>query len=317
MLERFLPRLLEGLEPQQEGEPLSVLVPLCGKTIDMVFLSEMGLNVVGVEGVIRALIEFRDEQRARVKGFKRGHVYSPAADGIGWHEGPEFIPSGTFTGRRIGFVFKKGDQGVGYYRDWPAAWRGSVYLSKGKHAKVRHVDVLQGDMFEITPALVAAATTCKSGKLDVVYDRASLQALPPSSWEEYVRILDSLLKPGGRMLLIVTDYDQSRVPENADGSQTRRGPPPFAVNRSHVNALFPAQRWSLEVLDDSLAEDPPDSIRGTPVREVTYLLCKRDGAHSPGSSSGSSRALQGAALVSGLGLAAAVLYGSSRGSRSN
>ena len=29
----------------------------------------------------------------------------------------EFIPSDTFKGRKVGYVFKRGDMGIGYYID--------------------------------------------------------------------------------------------------------------------------------------------------------------------------------------------------------
>ena len=40
-----------------------VLVPLCGKSVDLVHLAEHGCDVVGVEGVSRALDEFAAEQQ--------------------------------------------------------------------------------------------------------------------------------------------------------------------------------------------------------------------------------------------------------------
>ncbi|GAQ84841.1 hypothetical protein KFL_002080180 [Klebsormidium nitens] len=60
------PNLLKNLEkflgPEQEaGENRRVLVPLCGKTVDMPFLSSKGLDVVGVEGIQTAIDEFREE----------------------------------------------------------------------------------------------------------------------------------------------------------------------------------------------------------------------------------------------------------------
>ena len=38
-----------------------ILVPLCGKTVDLPHLAGFGHEVVGVEGVRRAIVEFRDE----------------------------------------------------------------------------------------------------------------------------------------------------------------------------------------------------------------------------------------------------------------
>ena len=42
--------------------PSRVLVPLCGKTLDMVYLAERGADVVGVEFVEQGVREFFDER---------------------------------------------------------------------------------------------------------------------------------------------------------------------------------------------------------------------------------------------------------------
>ncbi len=63
---------------------------------------------------------------------------------------------------------------------------------------------------------------------DIVYDRAALVALPEDMRQEYVARLKSLLKPGGRILLITLDYEQREM----------QGPP-FSVPESEVERLFP------------------------------------------------------------------------------
>ncbi len=63
---------------------------------------------------------------------------------------------------------------------------------------------------------------------DIVYDRAALVALPEDMRQEYVARLKSLLKPGGRILLITLDYEQREMPG-----------PPFSVPESEVERLFP------------------------------------------------------------------------------
>ncbi|MGF1702465.1 thiopurine S-methyltransferase [Photobacterium makurazakiensis] len=62
---------------------------------------------------------------------------------------------------------------------------------------------------------------------DVVYDRAALIAMPESMRKLYVEKLLSLVKPGGRILLVTLDYPQNEM----DG-------PPFSVPSMDVDALF-------------------------------------------------------------------------------
>lgn len=52
----YVEKLLAGRPPGAR-----VLVPLCGKTVDMPFLASRGANVVGVEGAPRAVREFFEE----------------------------------------------------------------------------------------------------------------------------------------------------------------------------------------------------------------------------------------------------------------
>ena len=63
--------------------------------------------------------------------------------------------------------------------------------------------------------------------VDIVYDRASLIALPEEMRVQYVEKIKSLLKPGGRILLVTLDYDQELMPG-----------PPFAVPESEVRVLY-------------------------------------------------------------------------------
>ncbi|XP_054749362.2 probable thiopurine S-methyltransferase [Lytechinus pictus] len=54
--------LLEFQSKLLVKKPSRVLVPLCGKTLDMRWLAEEGHEVVGVEGVLQAVMEFFQEQ---------------------------------------------------------------------------------------------------------------------------------------------------------------------------------------------------------------------------------------------------------------
>lgn len=56
-LVRHLDKLLNGRKPQD----ITILVPLCGKSIDLLFLKDQGFNVIGVEGNRLPINEFSRE----------------------------------------------------------------------------------------------------------------------------------------------------------------------------------------------------------------------------------------------------------------
>ncbi|MGF1686877.1 thiopurine S-methyltransferase [Photobacterium japonica] len=69
--------------------------------------------------------------------------------------------------------------------------------------------------------------TTQIDPVDVVYDRAALIAMPETLRREYADKLQSMVKAGGRILLITLDYPQHEM----DG-------PPFSVAQAEVEALF-------------------------------------------------------------------------------
>ena len=120
------------------------------------------------------------------------------------------------------------------------------------------VEIACGDFF----ALDAAAL----GPLDAVYDRASLIALSPPQRTEYSALLNRLLPPAARMLVITLEYDQSL-----------RAGPPFSVAPSEVRAHFEG-RFEIEQLcdDDILAHNPGFVEAGIPwLREHAFALTPR------------------------------------------
>ncbi|CAE7210352.1 ABA2 [Symbiodinium sp. KB8] len=280
-LEKHLAQWSKGMFPDEtKAGPLrKVLVPLCGKSVDMPYLCELGFGVVGVEGIPRAILEFKAEHQIRVKGMKSKLPF--AKDEQGWREGTTFHPASQFAGARSGQSFKTGDQGLGYYSERPAVWRGKVNLGR------RHVPLhlIEGDMLEVTPELVAASTFVTDGRFDLVYDCDALVSLPPDCWKQYAAGLSSLLRVGGRILLVVVQYDQDKLPY----ARNRINPPPFSVTREHIKGLFPDSRWSVSTLETepcdedfarylenrlrSLTEEP--TRRHLPAAHLSPLLAGR------------------------------------------
>jgi thiopurine S-methyltransferase len=175
-----------------------VLVPLCGKTKDLLWLRDLGLEVHGVE-----------LHEAAVKAF--------------------------FEENTLSEVLITQDQGFTQYR------HGALTISCG-------------DFFSFAAPR----------PFEFVYDRAALVALPASMREGYARALTNLLPEGGRMLLIVYEYDQSKM----EG-------PPFSVGLDELRRLY-GDRFTLKLLGTTRPtnESPRLSALET-LEEKVYLLQKR------------------------------------------
>eukprot|EP00932_Pfiesteria_piscicida_P022414 SRR837773.917.p2 GENE.SRR837773.917~~SRR837773.917.p2 ORF type:complete len:283 (-),score=89.80 SRR837773.917:22-783(-) len=223
-------------------------------------------------------MELRSEHRMRLKDFRESTTLS-FGEGR-WYEGVSFEACPEFRGARPGFVFKTGPQGLGYYRDSPCVWRGKV---RAGNSRTVPLQVLQADMFQVTPEMVKGGTFESRGMFDMVYDRSALDAVPPEARRDYVAATGRLLRQGGRMLLIVVEYDQAKVPIDPTGR--RWSPPPFSVPEAEVRRLFPARDWDVQVLgkqveDSGLVAGNP-SFHGVSVHEVTYLITKKGPDYSP------------------------------------
>jgi thiopurine S-methyltransferase len=174
----FLARYADRLRPAS-----AVYVPLCGKSLDLVWLAGNIAPVLGTEFVRSAIDSFFAEQS----------------------------DSATVTD-------------VAPFR-----------VHRGR--KLSTIALFEGDAFALTPAVIAAALG-GPGTVEAVYDRAALVALDPPTRDRYVAGLVGLLKPGGKILLVVFDYDGSKL----DG-------PPWAVGPAEVERLF-GDYGTVELLEE-------------------------------------------------------------------
>ena len=120
------------------------------------------------------------------------------------------------------------------------------------------IRILCGDFFDLSRDELA--------KVSVVYDRASLIALPPEMRVRYVRHLVSILPPATQILLITVDYPQPEM----------QGPP-FSVASGEVEALYReyAEVHLLMQLD-VLSKNPRFQERGlSRLQENIFLLSLR------------------------------------------
>lgn len=101
------------------------------------------------------------------------------------------------------------------------------------------ISIYQGDYF-----------TLNIDPVDVVYDRAALIAMPEDMRQLYVEKLLSLVKTGGRILLVTLDYPQDEL-----------AGPPFSVPKADVEALFSGCKVTHLERDDA-DESHPRRQRG-------------------------------------------------------
>ena len=81
------------------------------------------------------------------------------------------------------------------------------------------LEIFCGDFFELSAVDL--------GKVDAVYDRAALVALPPDMRFDYVTHLTALLEPGDQILLVTFEYPQLEMPG-----------PPFSVPGAEIEMLY-------------------------------------------------------------------------------
>ncbi|WP_325893974.1 thiopurine S-methyltransferase [Grimontia sp. NTOU-MAR1] len=94
----------------------------------------------------------------------------------------------------------------------------------------------------------------------LIYDRAALIAMPDSMRQKYVERLLSLLKPGGKILLVTLHYPQ----EQMDG-------PPFSVDGDEVRRLFDGYKIT-HLNRDEDSDRPPKGKAADFFAEEVWLI---------------------------------------------
>ena len=164
-----------------------VLVPMCGKTLDMAWLASQEYAVLGVECSHDAITEFFDDQKLTYQTAK-------------FHE---FKVHNSFN-----------------------------------------ITLLEGDYFALDKEILT--------DVEIVYDRASLVALPAEMRRKYVKLLVEQLPSRVSILLVTIEYDQSLM-----------SGPPFSVSHTEVEELY-KPHFLVEILHeaDVLNEQPRFKEKG-------------------------------------------------------
>ncbi|MEE8389129.1 MAG: thiopurine S-methyltransferase [Acidiferrobacterales bacterium] len=124
--------------------------------------------------------------------------------------------------------------------------------------KYADVEILCGDFFDLNADVL--------GKVDAVFDRAALIALPLEMRAKYIDQLGHLLLSGTRGLLVTLEYPQDEMTG-----------PPFSVTEQEVDKLY-ARNFQLDLIEDHNAFEENSRFRErglTVLREKIYRFHKR------------------------------------------
>ena len=156
------PYLVKYWPQVNAAKDATVLVPMCGKSLDMMWFVSQGLNVLGVECSEKAIRAFSDEQKLDLKSNKHKRFVAHISPGL---------------------------------------------------------SMLEGDFFHLDREDLS--------NVSVVYDRASLVALPAAMRKQYVDLLAKNLPDRVSILLVTIEYDQVLM-----------SGPPFSLSSDEVERLY-------------------------------------------------------------------------------
>lgn len=169
--------LEKWIEHAQLKKGSTIFVPLCGKSVDLLWLASLQFKVIGVELSPLAIEQLINEYdlKTEVRDMDSFSVYS-----------------------------------------------------------MRNLHIICGDYFELTAKHL--------GKVDFVYDRAALIALPHEMRQKYIAHMQTLIPNSVSTLLIALDYPQEQM-----------SGPPFAVSEDEVREYYNKATLleSVDVLQDS------------------------------------------------------------------
>ena len=196
--EKFNEKLLAYFSKLNPVSGQKVLVPLCGKSKDLLWLSQLGLQVCGIELHEQAVKDF----------FSENNLPAPVRTEV--------------------------DNYISY--------------TEG------NINLRCGDFFKLP----------EDESYDLVYDRASLVALPSPMRRDYAEVIKRSLKSGGKYLLISFEYNQTEL----DG-------PPFSVSEKEVNELY-GDSFHITLLEsETLPKEGPKFEKLSQLEEKVYLLAKK------------------------------------------
>ena len=134
----------------------------------------------------------------------------------------------------------------------------AVTLDSFKQYRTSDLNLMCGDFFQLTTAMLQHC--------HLVYDRASLVALPENMRKHYAEKMIEILPTEADMLLITMEYPQHEM-----------NGPPFSVSEEEVKSLY-SNEFSIEKLGeyDIFAENPRFKDKGlSSLTEKVFSLSRR------------------------------------------
>ena len=101
-------------------------------------------------------------------------------------------------------------------------------INKFESYQAENIRILEGDFFDLDDNLLK--------EVSLVYDRASLIALPVEMRKKYVNLLNEKLPSSTEIFLITLEYDQNSM-----------NGPPFSVSEREVKQLY-QDKYNIEIL---------------------------------------------------------------------
>ena len=179
----------DWLQCKNDEEQRLILFPLCGASLDLSYLARRGHQVVGVDGVPKAVTKLLSDYG-------------------------EEIPSGG--GLKPGAMRMRVSQ-PGWVQQKAAE---HMSTKDRKYTPAPFLFAVQGDFLEFDGA---AAGKYGFPGFDCAFDRGGLVAVEPSDRDGYAQNLASLMKPGGQLLLVTVEHDPSFGPPfNVDEAEVKR-----------------------------------------------------------------------------------------------
>ena len=254
-----------------------VFVPLCGKSVDMLWLAACGHRVYGVEVNADAARAFFDEN-----GLPRTTLAADRAPGA--HAAWAGNVKRVHTAGNIAVI--EGDlfslrASPDPRPDGDAAWRGSDDGDRDGDTKDGRAGARgRGNAdLDLEDARVGARMSISFGEesmrfaagggpaMDAVWDKGALVAIEPSLRPRYARLMYERMAPGAKMLVVGLSYDP--VAES--------GSPPHNVPTAEVQRLYEPLGMTVRLLaTEEVIDTVPPRIREKvdSVIESAYLVTK-------------------------------------------
>ncbi|GFS16719.1 thiopurine S-methyltransferase, partial [Elysia marginata] len=106
-----------------------------------------------------------------------------------------------------------------------------------------------------------------AGQFDAVWDRGSISAINREDVDKYVNLMKNLVKPGGRIIMEVVQYDVS-IMDDVDRPSRSKPPPPFPLFEEDLNRLY-GPEFSVQFL-----EREGRKLAGKDIEQSLFLLIK-------------------------------------------